>query len=73
MPPTARMLSSVWATFLRSFWPKEMTDLIVNLEEGQKDKKTERERLSEIIEKTFLTDTGKRLARETLLAANHET
>ena len=44
-------------------------DLIVNLEEGQKDKKTEREMLSEIIEKTFLTDTGKRLARETLLGA----
>ena len=42
-------------------------DLIVNLEEGQKDKKTERDRLSKIIEKTFLTDTGKRLARETLL------
>lgn len=44
-------------------------DLIVNLEEGQKDKKREREMLLEIIEKTFLTDTGKRLARETLLGA----
>jgi len=44
-------------------------DLIVNLEEGQKHKKTEREMLSEIIEKTFLTDTGKRLARKTLLGA----
>ena len=42
-------------------------DLIVNLEEGQKDNETEKERLSKIIEKTFLTDTGKRLARETLL------
>ncbi len=41
-------------------------DLIVNLEEGQKKKETERDRLSKIIEKTFLTDTGKRLARETL-------
>ena len=42
-------------------------DLLVNLEEDHKDNDTERERLSEIIEKTFLTDTGKRLARETLL------
>jgi len=42
-------------------------DLIVNLEEGRKEKGTEKERLSKIIEKTFLTDTGKRLARETLL------
>ncbi|MCK4487049.1 MAG: HD domain-containing protein [Desulfobacterales bacterium] len=42
-------------------------DLIVNLKEGQKEKETERDRLSKIIEKTFLTDTGKRLARETLL------
>jgi len=42
-------------------------DLIVNLEEGQKKKETERDRLSKIIEKTFLTDIGKRLAREALL------
>jgi putative nucleotidyltransferase with HDIG domain len=42
-------------------------DLLVNLEEGQKDKETERDGLSKIIEKTFLTDTGKRLAREALL------
>ncbi len=48
-------------------------DLIANLEEGQKDKEIGRERLLEIIEKTFLTDTGKRLARESLLAPNHET
>ena len=39
-------------------------DLIVNLEEGQMDNETEREGLSKIIERTFLTDTGKRLARE---------
>jgi putative nucleotidyltransferase with HDIG domain len=43
------------------------SDLLVNLEEGQKDKETERDMLSKIIEKTFLTDTGKRLAREALL------
>jgi HD superfamily phosphodiesterase len=42
-------------------------ELIANLEEGWKDKETERDRLSKIIEKRFLTDTGKRLARETLL------
>ena len=42
-------------------------ELIVNLEEGQKDKGTQRDELSKIIKKRFLTDTGKRLARETLL------
>lgn len=42
-------------------------DLIVNLEEKQKEKKTDRERLSRIIEKTMFTDTGKRLARKALL------
>lgn len=42
-------------------------DLIVNLQERYKDREIERERLSEIIEEKFLTDTGKRLARETLL------
>jgi HD superfamily phosphohydrolase YqeK/DNA-directed RNA polymerase subunit RPC12/RpoP len=42
-------------------------DLIVNLEEKQKEKKTERERLSGIIEKSLFTDTGKRLARKALL------
>jgi len=42
-------------------------DLIVNLEEKQKKKKTDRERLSRIIEKTLFTDTGKRLARKALL------
>jgi putative nucleotidyltransferase with HDIG domain len=44
-------------------------DLIVNLEEGQKHKDTERHRLSKIIEETFLTGTGKRLAREASLGA----
>jgi putative nucleotidyltransferase with HDIG domain len=42
-------------------------DLIVNLREHQKDGEIEKERLSEIIEKKMLTDSGKRLARETLL------
>ena len=39
-------------------------DLIVSLEEDRMDNETEREGLSKIIERTFLTDTGKRLARE---------
>lgn len=42
-------------------------DLIVNLEEQNKERKIEREKLSAMIEKKFLTDTGKRLASETLL------
>jgi len=42
-------------------------DLIVNLEESLKHKEMERDRLSKIIEEGFLTNTGKRLARETLL------
>jgi putative nucleotidyltransferase with HDIG domain len=42
-------------------------DLIVNLQEHYKNKEIEREKLSETIEKTFLTSTGKQLARETLL------
>jgi putative nucleotidyltransferase with HDIG domain len=44
-------------------------DLIVNLEEGQKHGKIERETLSQTIEKKMFTDTGKQLARETLLGA----
>lgn len=47
-------------------------DFIVNLEQRQKEKETERQRLSKIIEKTFLTDIGKRLARKTLLGKNNE-
>ncbi len=42
-------------------------DLIVNLREHQKNGEIEKEKLSEIIEKKMLTDSGKRLARETLL------
>jgi HD superfamily phosphodiesterase len=42
-------------------------DLIVNLEERYKNREIEKESLSEVIEKTFLTDTGKQLARKTFL------
>jgi hypothetical protein len=42
-------------------------DLIVNLEEHQKGRKIDRERLLEIIEKKISTRTGKRLARKALL------
>jgi HD superfamily phosphodiesterase len=45
-------------------------DLIVNLEEQNKEKRIERDKLSAIINKNFLTDAGKRLARETLLTAS---
>jgi putative nucleotidyltransferase with HDIG domain len=44
-------------------------DLIVNLEEGQKNGKIKRETLSQTIEKNMFTDTGKQLAREILLGA----
>jgi HD superfamily phosphodiesterase len=42
-------------------------DVLVNLEEQQKDGKMGRETLTDIIEKRMLTDTGKQLARRTLL------
>jgi HD superfamily phosphohydrolase YqeK len=45
-------------------------ELIVDLQESQKDKQTERGGLTKLIEKSFLTVTGKRLAREALLAPN---
>ncbi len=44
-------------------------DLIVNLEESQNPNETETDRLSEVIEEAFLTNTGKRSARKTLLGA----
>ena len=44
-------------------------DFMVNLKERQKEKETDKESLSEIVDKTFKTDTGKRLAREILLGA----
>jgi putative nucleotidyltransferase with HDIG domain len=42
-------------------------DLIVNLEEQQKEGEIKEERLAEIIEKRMLTKVGMRLARRTLL------
>jgi len=42
-------------------------DLIVNLEENQKEKISEPERLTEIIEKSFLTEPGRKIAQEVLL------
>ena len=42
-------------------------DRIVNLEEGYKGKQVEKDRMSEIIDEAFLTETGRRVARETLL------
>ena len=42
-------------------------DLIVNIEEGYKDSEIEKDRVAGIIDKTFLTETGKRVAREALL------
>jgi len=45
-------------------------DLIVNLEEGNRDKPVDEERMSKLIEKSFLTETGKRKAREVLLSSS---
>ncbi|MBW2172936.1 MAG: HD domain-containing protein, partial [Deltaproteobacteria bacterium] len=42
-------------------------DLIVNIEEGYEDRETQRDKVEGIIDKTFLTETGKRVAREALL------
>jgi len=42
-------------------------DLIVNLEEQHKERPIPRKRLSEIIEKGFLTPAGRRLAQDVLL------
>ena len=42
-------------------------DLIVNLEEAQKEKPSKAERMEQIIEKSFLTDSGRKLAREVFL------
>jgi CRISPR/Cas system-associated endonuclease Cas3-HD len=43
-------------------------DLIVNIEEGNKNKEPDPERLEKIIEKSFLTESGKKKAREVLLS-----
>ncbi len=42
-------------------------DLIVNIEEKQKDNPMDHERLAKIIEKSFLTESGREEARKTLL------
>jgi len=42
-------------------------DLIVNLEENQSDKPMDKEKLASIIEKSFLTDSGCKLAKKILL------
>lgn len=44
-------------------------DLIVNLEESQKEKMMKAEELAALIEKNFLTENGRKLARKTLLTA----
>ena len=42
-------------------------DLITNLEEDRKEKPSDPERIKKIIEKSFLTDSGKKLAESVLL------
>ncbi|NWF57717.1 MAG: HD domain-containing protein [Syntrophaceae bacterium] len=44
-------------------------DMIVNLEEGMGNGSRDPEKLKALIEKSFLTETGRQLARKTLLAA----
>ncbi len=43
------------------------SDLIVNLEEKQKENTMDTERLAQIIDKSFMTDSGRQTAREVLL------
>ena len=45
-------------------------DLLVNLEENQKENPSAPRRLEEIIEKSFLTENGRQLAKQTLLSVN---
>ncbi len=42
-------------------------DLIANLEESQKEKPLEREQLDRVLEESFLTDSGRKLAVKVLL------
>ncbi|NLI31909.1 MAG: HD domain-containing protein [Deltaproteobacteria bacterium] len=42
-------------------------DLIVNLEENHKDQPVDKERITAIIERSFFTETGKKVAREVFL------
>lgn len=46
-------------------------DLIVNLEENQQAKKIDPEKLRAMIENNFLTESGRKLARKTLLTAEN--
>jgi len=43
-------------------------DLITNLEEQHKERAIETERLNLIIEKSFLTESGRQTAREVLMS-----
>ncbi len=43
--------------------------MIVNIEENMKDNPIDKDKLSEIIDKSFLTETGKKVAREVLIKA----
>ena len=43
------------------------SDLIVNLEEKQKENPMDTDRLAQIIDKSFMTDSGRQTAREVLL------
>jgi HD superfamily phosphohydrolase YqeK len=45
-------------------------DLIANLEEKQKERPSDPQRLADIIDKSFLTETGKSLARDVLIPNN---
>ncbi|MGV8075388.1 MAG: HD domain-containing protein [Syntrophobacteraceae bacterium] len=44
-------------------------DLIVNIEENEKERATNANRLTDLIEKNFLTETGKKIAGDVLLKA----
>jgi len=46
-------------------------NLIVHLEENQKDTLAAPEKLAALIERDFLTETGRKLARSIFLTAEH--
>ena len=46
------------------------SDMIVNIEENMKDNPIDKDKMAEIIDKSFLTETGKIVAREVLLKAD---
>lgn len=48
------------------------SDLIVNLEEDHKDQKMDPEKLARVIEKSFLTEAGRKLAKEILMNGTTE-